>query len=574
MPGVTRTFLLDVPFDDRLTAKWAGARWDPKVKKWTWRGSALPADLAAFAAPAYSWERWCEEEANGGWQPEPTTSAITLHEHQRQAARHIAAARKAKLPGFLLADDVGLGKTYSAIAGVDALGRGLRILVVAPLSVLPHWRRSIADASHGENRYCVINYDRLKHLLDAPASAATAKRTRTRNKRTAAAGKSKVAWDVVVFDEAHLLRNPTAQRTGAARQLVTTGPSGKRRTPAFTLWLSATAGQNPLELNYLAPLLAAVTGSSVTDLAAFESWCTSQGIGVTRGRFGAWQWVRNDADLARMRELLFESSPVTGVRRRPQDLAGWPEQQRIPYPVELDPAQRRDYERAWTEFLAIHDAARSSRARTKGEDNPLTALLRLRQKASLLRVEPTADLVADCVANDRQVAVSVAFLDTARALADALSRRGISSTSITGEMSPGEREQARVAFQTGEHPVVIFTVTEGISLHAGEAASAATDTERILVVHDPRWSAIATAQIEGRCHRDGRNAVAYHCYGDDTAEGAVVDVTLQRLRDMKTMVGDDVDALELMEQVRSGFARETGATGRRRVTVGSTGGSR
>ena len=34
----------------------------------------------------------------------------------------------------------------------------------------------------------------------------------------------------------------------------------------MAIWLSATAGQNPLELSYLAPLLAGVTESRAADL--------------------------------------------------------------------------------------------------------------------------------------------------------------------------------------------------------------------------------------------------------------------------------------------------------------------
>jgi hypothetical protein len=546
-----RRFLLDVPFAERSLASAAGARWDPRTKAWTFTGSALPTGLVRFATRAHSWERWIEDDLNHSWSPSTHTPAIALHSHQRSAAAHIGEAYRARRPGFLLADDVGLGKTYSAIAALDALPGNLNILVVSPLSVVAHWRRSIDAASSGRHRWCTINYDRLKSLLTTPESASAAKRTRTKNRRTASAGRSRVAWDVVVLDEAHLLRNPSSQRSAAVRQLVATDPDGKRSRPAFTLWLSATAGQNPLELSYLAPLLAALTGSKASELAEFETWCQEQGIGVKRGAFGAWSWVRNDADLDRMRTLLFDGSPLPGLRRRPTDLAGWPEQQRVAWPVELDASSRALYEEAWEEFCAIRARATESRRagnkRLPAAENPLTALLRFRQKASLLRVEATVELILDLLANDRQVAVSVEFLETAEAIIAALTTRQIEARRISGAEPAGEREANRLEFQQGRVPVIVFTVTEGISLHAGESATTATSTERVTVVHDPRWSAIATAQIEGRCHRDGQNALAYHCLAAETIEAKVVATTLQRLTDMKTMIGDEITGLDLLD---------------------------
>jgi hypothetical protein len=550
-----RLWLLEVPFDDRETAKWNGARWNPTIKRWTYRGTNLPDQLVPFAAKPYSWEAWCEHDANGGWQPAVRIPTVTLHPHQTTAVTAIRAARRGGHPGFLLADDVGLGKTYSTIAALDALGKNLKILVIAPLAVVPHWRRSINAAAAGQNRWCVINYDRVKNLLDEPAAAARAKKKATKNRRIAAQGRSKVAWDIIVCDESHLLRTPSAQRTAAVRQLIATSPTGKRRSPAFVLWLSATAGQNPLELSYLAPLLASVTGSHVDDLAEFENWCAAQGIGVKRGRFGAWDWVRNDADLTLMRELLFEQSPTVALRRRPADLAGWPEQQHIPFPVELDTAARRDYERAWEEFLAVRAADERARADALakgvkyqvGPENPLTALLRFRQKASLLRVEATVELVREMLDNGRQVAVSVEFIASADEIIAGLAKHKVTAVRLSGAEKPDEREANRLAFQQGRSPVCVFTVKEGISLHASEQASNATSTERALIIHDPRWSAIATAQITGRAHRDGQNAVAYHCFAEGTVDEQVVAATLQRITDMRTMIGDDSSGLELLE---------------------------
>jgi len=67
------------------------------------------------------------------------------------------------------------------------------------------------------------------------------------------------------------------------------------------------------------------------------------------------------------------------------------------------------------------------------------------------------------------------------------------------------------------------------------------------VIHDLRWSAIQMAQIEGRCHRDGRFAQVYWTYASDTVEDKIARVGAGRIQSMKEMIGDDVETLREIE---------------------------
>jgi len=100
-------------------------------------------------------------------------------------------------------------------------------------------------------------------------------------------------------------------------------------------------------------------------------------------------------------------------------------------------------------------------------------------------------------------------------------------------------------FQHGEARVVLFTVEEGISLHQGEHG----DAPRSEVIHDLRWSAIQMAQIEGRCHRDGRFAQVYWAYADATVEEKIARVVAGRIQSMKEMIGDDAETLREIESL-------------------------
>jgi hypothetical protein len=526
-PGHT-TFLLDVPFSDRAAAQAAGAAWDAHARAWAYTGPSLPAALHPYRSLPYSWERWQEEERNGTRPaPNPGTGDVTLRPHQLEATALGLQARQLGRSGFLLADEVGVGKTYAAL-NLALKTSARNVLVVCPLGVCAVWRAALARMGDGGKRFLVINYDRLHKLLEAPAAAADARKAATVRRMTARAGKPRVDFDLIIADEAHNLRNPATQRSRCVQRLAW-------RKDVFTVRLSATAGQNPLELSYLAPLLAESTGWKVAEMKDFGAWCKSIGLRVTKAN-GRWTWTRNDADLETMRGLLFDGAVPLGMRRRPEDIAGWPPIVRIVQPVELAPAAWRLYDEAWLTFRRELALARKGR----NPVNQRVAFMRYRQKASLLRVPGTAEAAGELLDNGHQVAISCEWLESLEALRQELADRGVPCAVIRGGMPPADREHERLRFQRGEVRVVLFTPTEGFSLHQGEH----NDAPRTTLVHDVRPSAIQAAQVEGRCHRDGRSSNAVYLYVEDSKEEVVVHRVLERMRAMKAMSGDDTETLE------------------------------
>jgi superfamily II DNA or RNA helicase len=532
--------VLDVPFAMRAVATASGARWDAEHGVFVFGGERVPAELVAFQAQPYSWEAHVERELNASklvWRPANPTANLTLRPHQNEAVSAIGAARAAGRAGFLLADDVGLGKTISAWESILQMKDSVTVLIVCPLAVIAHWRRTIEALGDGGKDVVVINYDRLGKLFEV----STAARKKIRSKKGLARVGSAPEHDVIVWDESHRCKNPTSARSKLAAKL--------NARAGFLLWLSATAGQNPLELSYLAPLLASVTGTRAADLKDFEQWCIDQGLGVTRGAYGKWEWRGDPEDCEKVRALLFDAAqrskgaPPVGLRRRPEDIAGWPAINRILTPIELDGEARALYQQAWTEFRREMELA------PKGKDpkSALAATLRLRQKSSLVRASGTVELVRELLENGHQVAISVAFIETLEQIRASL-ETGIGSVScavIHGRISASEREAERCKFQHGKARVVLFTVEEGISLHQGEHV----DIPRSEVIHDLRWSAIQMAQIEGRCHRDGRFAQVYWAYADGTIEERIAQVVARRIQSMKEMVGDDVETLREIERL-------------------------
>ncbi|MFN3673146.1 MAG: DEAD/DEAH box helicase family protein [Bosea sp. (in: a-proteobacteria)] len=450
------------------------------------------------------------------------------HPHQRQACEAILAARAAGAPGFLLGDLTGLGKTLSAWLALSAMPEQ-EVLVICPKGAIPQWRRTMALSGLPAKQVTLMNFERTKTLL-APPSESKKRSTRAKNNELAKLGTPRRVWPLVVIDEAHRIRNPNSQQGLVCRQMAAAA--------TFTIYMSATAGQSPHELSYLAALLARAADAPSADLDGFRVLMKRLKIGRARGRWKNWSWEPNEPDRRLISDLLYRGARAIGLRRRPEEIAGWPEVQRELAPVALDAAARKLYEATWREFRRELGLAGGSTRKPQG----WAADLRFRQKASLLRIPGTVDFCDDLLGNGQQVAVSVAFLETSAMLADSLRGRGWSVGEINGERSGAVNEETRLAFQTGKLDAVIFTVTESISLHRGEMPGG--ERERSLVVHDMRHSAIQLQQIEGRCHRDGQHATIFYAYAEATVEEAVAGAVIGRMAAMDGLAGDDTRLLE------------------------------
>ncbi len=541
---------LELPYGMLFSLRASGVHWDQVRSISYYRGAQLPETLKPYLAPVWSW----------GWHQARKVNAETpviqhfkapawrLRPHQQVAASAMLLAYRSKLPGFVLADDVGVGKTLSAWSFLSAnLDAKPWILIVTTASALAHWRNTLTKMAVNYPNILIVNYEQLHHLVTSKAKSSTRRKGRT--KRLAKQG-SIPHFDFVVFDEAHKGRNPLAARSILMRKL------SARAT--FTLWLSATIGRNPLELSYLSGLLSRLTGTVVdgNTMKAFGNWCIANNLGVRRGAYGAYERLsqadpdQNIAALARAglertHDILFKSTPglpPAALRRLPQDVADWPQMSRQLEPEDVVGESLAVMEKAMADFRAA--ALIAGKVASKSAAAILVRQLRLRQAFSQARLSATADHVLDLLDNGKQVAVSVAFLASLEGLAARLDAADVPCARIHGGCGKVAREAERCRFQRGEARVVIFTVEEGISLHQGEVGG--NDVPRVMLIHDVRWSPIQMTQIEGRCHRNGALAPVRWLFAANTIEANLVETVLAGVISMKTMLGDDpatVDAL-------------------------------
>ena len=419
--------------------------------------------------------------------PDPATPLVP-RPHQLAARDAILAARAAGRPGFLLGDLTGLGKTLSVWSAVAAMPEA-EVLIVAPKGALPQWRRTIARSGLPAKTVTLINYERSKSLLALPEKSAR-RSARARNNELARAGVPRRVWPIVVLDESHRLRNPYAQQTMSCRQVA--------EAAAFTVYLSATAGQSPHELSYLGRLLAHGADAPPDTLAGYRELMRRLGIGGAKGRWTNWRWAPNARDRRTMADLLYRGPAAIGLRRRPEDIAGWPEVQRDLSPTALTPAERRLYDATWRDFRRELGLLGGSARRPVG----WAADLRFRQKASLLRVRRHGGFRRPTLLDGRarQVAVSVAYLETS---VDA--RRGdprarlARRTTINGRRNTADANEAtrdRVP-ERARSTWWCSRSTESISLHRQARWPGGERDAFALLIHDMRHSADPAAADRG-----------------------------------------------------------------------------
>lgn len=538
-------YVIDMPFNLRERITDYGGYYHSLYKVYIVKAAQVHEQLVPFLSQPYSYEAWIERFINNKERPGmhsmyPQEDIIVPRDYQNSA--HVMASAAKKLGGFLLADEVGLGKTISA-ALVAKDSQYDSILVITTLAAVAHWRKTFLKFNLPGKKIIIMNYDRIHKLFkpDTTKVIKKGKKVRKTTKRTANKKLTKTGlaplFDLVVWDESHKMKNNTTMRSKLGLKI--------SQNAKFNLYLSATAGQNPLELSYLAPLLAKITGQSVESMDDFDQWCKSMKLGVKRGDFGKWIWDGSQESIDIIHSLLFSGKPQAALRRIPSDIAGYPEISRELMPLELDSDELQNYQLAWQDFLNMMQNVSTKTNKKTANEHALVAKLRLRQKASLLKIPYTVEHIEDLLDNGHQVAVSVAFKETLHEIVRRLQKKNISCSTIYGEQTSNEKEEQRVKFQQGDNRVVIFTVEEAISLHQGEY----NDAPRSMLIHDLRWSAISMSQIEGRTHRDGKFSQIYWLYFSDTVEEDIAKIVVNRVISMKAMVGDDTKTLKEIEEL-------------------------
>jgi superfamily II DNA or RNA helicase len=508
----------------------------PRAVRWTRCATALAATVAS-RNPADGLLTAADARIDlRSFQLEPALAAVRGH-----------ATR------FLLADDVGLGKTVQAgllVSELRARGRASRVLVLTPAGLRAQWAEELATRFDLNPE--IADPDMLRRRLRllprganpwampgiVIASLDLVKRCEVLQ------GLKEIAWDVFVVDEAHGA-TPASDRGKAvhllARQartvvLVSATPhAGDDR--AFD-WLCGLgrldpAGADPILMFRRRRVDVGMTARRRSTLLFVRLNPAEQRMHRLLERYVRTVWRiarregRADSLLAMTvlvkRSLSSAGSLARSVQRRLDCLGRLDEHAQLALPLDEDDG-RDDQEPGW--LLGAPGLADAQRERAW-----LAAIGEAASKAA--RRESKVDALVRLVRRAREpVLVFTEYRDTLQEMVARLSRQTDVAV-LHGGLSPDERRAAIHRFTAGGVAVLVATDVgaEGLNLQA---------RCRLVLSLELPWNPARLQQRMGRVDRIGqvRTVHGVHLVGKHTAEGDILVRIVRRLERTGSALGE------------------------------------
>ena len=476
-------------------------------------------------------------------------SRVYVKPHQVSVAHQVLSAPQ---PRFVLADEVGLGKTIEAglvLSGLLHAGLVKRCLVVAPSHLTVQW---LAELFHKFNLlFTLMDPDRAREDREAAEAEAAdddaspwgrhplvitslewLSRTREEVKAAAEAG-----WDLVVIDEAHHLRGARAYEVAQALARKTWG----------LLLLTATPLQlDPAEYHALLRLVDPAPAATEQELRArlarqgelsaeVRSLLSGDGSAAERiarlfPEDAMLRELRGDALLTHLAESYGLSARL--LRNRRAVVGGFTPRRLTKIPVQMTSEERdleREFRRALAHARLPSGAVLASLLRRMGSSPPAVASglsavgeKKLAQRALAVsrdsKLEAFHDLLRELGPSEK-VLVFAEPRETIEYLRAALARHRIEALAYVGDLSPAERDKMVARFRDPDGPRVLLSTELG-----GEGRN--FQHCHVLVNYDLAWSPAAIEQRIGRIDRIGqsREVGIYAFRPEGTLAARVLDV--------------------------------------------------
>lgn len=419
----------------------------------------------------------------------PVPEGFTLKPFQRAGVEHCFRRWKEGKHGAIIADEMGLGKTPQAAVFTNTIGAS-NILIACPASLKLNWEREMALWSTQDLPVTIIHTGKDEipdgGVVIVNYDLVSAQRARLR----------KVNWDVTICDEAHMLANPAAARTGAL-----IGPrSGAEGVPSkFWLMLTGTPMPNrPIELQ---PLLRKTEPEVFSNRADFSM------------RFCDFEICGNNKGASNLHELRGLLKPVMIRRLKVQVMKDLPPRtfKLIPLPPSQSMKMVLDRERqAWglTKEAEQEIAERIASAKSDGDLSAVLSALRPksvtiqghlmaeRAELGLAKVDQIVEQVRDAWKTDDKVVVMVNH----RAVVDRLAARlgDMNPVFLHGGVTKRLRQEAVDRFQNDPdcHLFVGTIRAAGVGLTLTASAT--------MVFGELDWTPAWVQQAADRVHRIGQ----------------------------------------------------------------------
>ena len=417
--------------------------------------------------------------------------AGSLMAFQTVGVEFLAAAKRA-----MLCDEPGLGKTVQAIAAADRL-ESRKILVVGLGALRWKWADEVKRFSYGTTAVIDGPLKQRKEQLDAPHRWAFVTYA---NMRLYGHLLLAQRYDLIIFDEAHRLKDRRSQQSEAAARLAA-------KTKHVFL-LTATPVRN--EVSEYFGLL------RILDPARFASyWRFVYTFCATEISNYGHQVIIGPKNVRWLRETLLGFM----LQRRYEDVFDEPPEittETIKIPMTAP--QRKVY------ALAEREAILETLDGDKIISNPLEKLIRLRQilgcpevlglTIKSERVATAVELARNLLEQGRSVVLFTWFVATALNVEAALAKSKMPTYLITGQLTARERSEAATKFQESAKPAAIIGTIQSM----GEGLDLDRASDVVLVEKD--WVPDVNFQAASRLRRLSRlhPVRAYEIIVNDTVD--------------------------------------------------------
>jgi SWI/SNF-related matrix-associated actin-dependent regulator 1 of chromatin subfamily A len=432
--------------------------------------------------------------------------------HQKEAIQKLVENKK-----FILADDMGLGKTTSTIiAAIEANSK--KILIICPATLKINWKREIENYSdksvyiaEGKNfssdaDYVIINYDIIKNFHDPK------KKTDSQIINS--------NFDLVIVDEAHYIKNGSAQRTKLINDIV---KSVER------LWLLSGTPMTSRPMDYFNLL-------SLVDSPAAKNWMAyairyCSGYQFNAGGRKIWN-VTGSSNLEELRDR----TSGTILRRLKEDVLDLPDKIITPVYLRL---KSKNYEEVMGEYYDWYDKNPDD---SKSLTVQFTKLTKIRQIIADEKISQTIELAENIIEQGKKVIIFCNFTDSLNKICEHF---GKSAVKVDGSMSKPSRQHSVDEFQDNEKIKVfvgnIKAAGVGITLTAAEA----------VIMNDLSFVPSDHAQAEDRAYRYGQknNVLVYYPIFENTIEAAIYDIINSKKQVIATVMGDNPNIGDTAEEI-------------------------
>lgn len=414
------------------------------------------------------------------------TKTSSLRPYQKAGVEELLQKLSANAKhGALLADAPGLGKTAQAISVLNRLvwNPGVYCLIVCPASLRLNWMRELTVWLRPEH---------------APFVEIRTYGEITRHKQ------EHERYALLVFDEAHYLKNPDAKRTKACLAL----------DGDYKLFLTGTPVVNrPMELF---PVLHAL-GFKLSRVEFGIKFCAGHFINVPRRGFHGYRKAWDFSGASRTDELNKALRSSVMVRRTKEEVL-----------TELPPKIRQviamDFASGESESFRQRFASLSLAADILRETTriPFEELAKERYNVAVAKIPYVREFIDDLLEEEEKVVVFAHHRDVVKALAE-----GDDRVMLYGGMTEKQKDEAVQAFQHGSARVFVGQITAagtGLTLTAA----------RTVVFAELDWVPGNVTQAEDRCHRIGQHDTVrvFHI----VAEGSIDARLVRAIVDKQTII--------------------------------------